>query len=281
MFPNRFQAKTLFMKSKFTFVFLLLIGFFFNASAQDNSDNEETSQPDLHGKLLFMVGVNAFNDAPRDFEINPWRSKTVGIYYLYEIPLGDSKFSFNAGLGLGLEKYQFSNNTILTYKAANEVPGFEEFARPVLVMDSVQDVYNTPAWEKNRLAANYVDVPVEFTYTSNKSNPAAGLTVALGGKIGVLYAAHTKVKYELPGGDTRKIKDERQWGLNRFRYSALTRVGYGGFSVFFEYQLSDLFDTDFGGPLHRTGTDDENGRALYKEFPDINNYRIGLAIDLF
>ena len=270
------------MKSKFTFILLLTLSSFFTAFAQDDSDktDKETYQPDLRGKLLLSFGVNAFNDAPRDLEINPWRSKSVGIYYLYEIPLGDSKFTFNAGLGLGLEKYQFSNNTILTYKDADEIPGFES-EMPILVMDSVQDVYSTYTWEKNRLAANYIDLPIEFAFNSNKSNPSAGLTVALGGKIGVLYAAHTKVKYELPGGETRKVKDDRQWGLNRFRYSALTRIGYGGFSVFFEYQLSDMFDTEFGGPLHRTGKDDAVGPAIYKELPDVTNYRIGLAIDLF
>ncbi|WP_152425208.1 outer membrane beta-barrel protein [Nafulsella turpanensis] len=270
------------MKIKFTFIFLLSIGSFFTAFAQDDADNvtNETYQPDISGKLLLSVGLNLLDDAPRDFEINPWRSKSVGIYYLYTIPLGDSKFSFNAGLGLGLEKYQFSNNTILTYKDADEIPGFESEI-PILVMDSVQDVYNTPTWEKNRLAANYVDIPLEFAFNSNKSNPAAGLSVALGGKIGVLYAAHTKVKYELPGGETRKVKDERQWGLNRFRYTTYTRIGYGAFSVFLEYQLSDLFDTEFGGPLHRTGVDNAAGKAIYKEFPDLTNYRVGLAVDLF
>lgn len=285
LFPNRFKPKHISMKFKSTF--LLLLAFFaassaFAQSTESNAANE-TYQPNLRGNLMLAFGFNALNNAPADFQINPWRSKSVNIYYFYEIPLGNSKFTFNPGIGLGLEKYQFKRNVTLAYANTDDIATSLESDLPVLIMQDIADmeIYeNTPAVNKNRLAANYIDVPLEFAFHSKKSNPKAGLNVALGGKIGYLYSAHTKVKYEVVD-ESRKVKMHRDWDLNPFRYSAHTRIGYGGFNVYFEYQLSDLFDNEFGGPLHRTSRDNEEGLAPFQVFPEVRNFRIGLALDLF
>ena len=237
------------------------------------TQRRKTFQPDVTGSLLFGVGVNVLTDAPPQFDLKTWGSKSVHLYYLYDINLGSSKFSFHPGIGLGLEKYEIDGSLTLRYRT---VPG--ETAE-VLTLDSLQLAYAPGLYKKNRLAANYVDVPLEFSWVSNKTNPKAGFKVALGGKVGVLYSAHMKVKYEV-GDDTRKIKDKRDWGLNPFRYSAHARVGYSSFNLYVEYQLSSLFDAG-EGPLYRTQRDGATA-APFRTFPtDINNWRFGLAIDLF
>lgn len=269
------------MKLKSAFLLLFTFCAAFSAFAQGTEN--ETYQPNLRGNLLFAIGVNALNNAPPDFEINPWGSKSVNIYYLYEIPLGDSKFTFNPGIGLGLEKYEFKKNVIFSYANTANIPTSLEADQPVLIMQDIRtmDIYdNAVAVNKNRLAANYIDAPLEFAFHSNKTNPKAGLNIALGGKIGYLFSAHTKVKYET-AGETRKVKRHRDWDLNPFRYSAHTRIGYGGFNVYFEYQLSDFFDNEFGGPLHRTGRDEPGLTAPFIAFPEVQNFRMGLALDLF
>ncbi len=268
------------MKRKLTFVTLLLFCLSFHAFAQDSGSSastEETYQPNLRGSLLFGVGFNFLSNAPRDFEISPWRSKSVNLYYLYEVPLGNSRFSFNPGFGLGLEKYQFKNNTILNYRDASEVPGFVSNS-PILVMDTVSYALggNYP-YNKNRLAANYIDIPLEFSFASNRTNPKAGLKLALGGKVGYLFSSHTKIKYEASADETRKEKLKQSWGLNRLRYGAHARIGYGSFNLYFEYQLSPLFDNEFDGPLHRTGENPEN----FERFPEVKNFRAGISVDLF
>ena len=275
------------MKLKSTFVALLLFCLAFPALAQDAGNNnstsstEETYQPNLRGSLLFGVGFNFLSGAPGPFEISPWRSKSVNLYYLYEVPLGNSRFSFNPGFGLGLEKYQFENNTILTY--ATNVP-FQGnvLTEPVLVMDTVSNVLGARfSYSKNRLAANYFDIPLEFSFASNRSNPKAGLKLALGGKFGILYSAHTKIKYQAPADETRIAKLKQQWGLNRFRYGAHARIGYGSFNLYFEYQLSPLFtNNEFDGPLIPT-RQGNTGPRTYSLFPEVQNYRIGISVDLF
>lgn len=272
------------MKINYTFILLFLLGFSTSAFAQNtqNSNTGETYQPNVRGNLFFAVGVNALNNAPRDFQISPFRSKSVNLYYLYDIPLGTSHFSFHPGIGLGLEKYQFKNGTTLTYADGADVPGYEG-TDPVLIMDSVQYVYGSGSFRKHRLAANYIDIPLEFSFASNKSNPKAGLKISLGGKIGVLFDAKTKVKYDNRLNETVTEKIKRPWDLNQLRYSAVTRIGYGGFNVYFEYQFSPMFNNDNNGPLHRTLRDnaEENFSAPFVAFPDIVNFRAGIALDLF
>ena len=272
------------MKLKSTFVALLFFCLTSSALAQEAGTNssttstQETYQPNLRGSLLFGVGFNFLSNAPGPFEISPWRSKSVNLYYLYEIPLGNSRFAFNPGFGLGLEKYQFKNNTILTYH--NQVEGFPSTG-PVLVMDTVSNVLGANySYSKNRLAANYLDIPLEFSFASNRSNPKAGLKLAVGGKVGVLFSSHTKIKYLAAADEKRTVKMQQQWGLNRLRYGAHARIGYGSFNLYFEYQLSPLFNNEFDGPLIPTRTGD-TGPRTYRLFPEVNNYRVGLSVDLF
>lgn len=284
MFYYRFYAKPISMKLKKTFVALLLFCLASSAFAQESgtdsstSSTEETYQPNLRGSLLFGVGFNFLNNAPAPFEISPWRSKSVNLYYLYEIRLGNSRFSFNPGFGLGLEKYQFKNNTILSYQ--NQVEGFPS-SGPVLVMDTVSNVLGANySYSKNRLAANYLDLPLELSFASNRTNPKAGLKLAVGGKVGFLFSSHTKIKYLAAADETRIQKLKQPWGLNRLRYGAHARIGFGSFNLYFEYQLSPMFDNEYDGPLI-SGRTDTTGPVTYSLFPDVKNYRLGLYVDLF
>ncbi|AHM60519.1 hypothetical protein D770_11310 [Flammeovirgaceae bacterium 311] len=242
------------------------------------TQQRETFQPNVRGSLLFAVGVNVLQNAPEQFSLKTWGSKSVNIYYLYDIKLGNSAFSFHPGIGLGLEKYEIENPVTPVFRES--VPGINE-PGSVLILDSLQFVYGSGLYKKNRLAANYVDVPLEFTWASNRTNPKAGFKVTVGGKVGILYGSHMKLKYTV-GDDTRKDKLKRDWNLNPFRYSAIARIGYSAFNLYAEYQFSELFDAG-DGPYYRTRRNNTtNGPAPFLPYPEgIRNIRFGLAIDLF
>ena len=243
-------------------------------AGQTSTAPRKTYQPDVRGSLLFGIGFNALVNEPKQFEISNWGSKSVNLYYLYDINLGSSAFSFHPGIGLGLEKYQLEQPVTLTFRNVDGTAGEE------LILDSLQNVYGRAGFEKNRLAANYIDIPLEFSWVSNKTNPKGGFKVSIGGKVGVLYSSHMKVKYTV-GDDTRKEKIKRDWHVNPFRYSSHIRVGYSSFNLYFEYQLSELFEPG-EGPLHRTRRDEAGSPAPYRNFnSDMRNWRIGFAFDLF
>ncbi|MFW5761121.1 MAG: PorT family protein, partial [Cyclobacteriaceae bacterium] len=80
---------------------------------------------------------------------------------------------------------------------------------------------------------------------------------------GILYDSHTKIKYVVDG-ETRKIKEKQQLGVNRFRYGVHGRVALGAVSVFYYQNLSELFNDD--GP---------EGTA------ETNSFMAGISFTLF
>jgi len=99
--------------------------------------------------------------------------------------------------------------------------------------------------KKSKLAANYIDIPLEIGYHSNKNDHQRGFKILVGGKVGLLFDSHTKIRYKDQNG-THTLKSKEDFELNNIRYSAYGRIGVSGFNVFFEWGFADLFKS--GGP---------------------------------
>ena len=252
------------MKKLTLSIFSLLITFSLFASGGDEKDktgNERTdspknilstssttqsgASPDFPGSLVIEFGFNFLSDNPDQMELGFFGSKAFNVYYMYEFRLGNSAFSFNPGFGVGLEKYSFDNDVTL---------GLGENGTVMSPLPEDWDV------KKTKLAANYFDIPLELRFHLNKDNFRKSFKIGIGGKAGVLFDAHTKVKYELDG-DTKIIKDKESFDLSRFRYGVQGRIGIGGFNLFYYQELSELFK-DGKGPEATTASPFKIGLSL-------------------
>lgn len=225
-----------------------LAGFDAYANGEGNDDkkkkkNEEqvSARPDIPGTLLIDLGLNILQNVPSRMDLGNFRSKVVNFYYYYDMPIGESHFSFNPAIGVGLEKFAFDNDITLIDN------GDSTFVQ------ELDDLLPDAAIKKTRLAANYFDIPIEFRYHSSKYDHRRSLKVAIGGRVGFLMSSHTKIKYDLQG-DTVIEKNKRDFSLSSFRYGVHGRIGYGGFNLFMHYNLSNLFDDGLGPP----GTSNSN-----------------------
>jgi hypothetical protein len=188
------------------------------------------------GDLIVDFGLSLLSDAPDEMDLRAFGSRGVNVYYLYHIGLGEeSNFSINPGFGFGMENYNFDNPVTLNYTTANgnEIVEINDYLDEV----TLEDI------RKTKLSVNYFDIPLEFRFHANKENHDRGFMVAVGGRVGILFDSHTKIKY-VADGDTRKIKQKEQFGVSRFRYGLHGRVGFGAVSVFYYQNLSDLFNED-------------------------------------
>ncbi len=88
-------------------------------------------------------------------------------------------------------------------------------------------------------------MPVEFRFDSNPKDVTRGFNVTVGGRVGLLLDAHTKLKYT-ENGISGIYKDKQQHGLNQFRYGFYTRFGVGNFNLFWFYNFSPYFATGKG-----------------------------------
>lgn len=208
--------------------------FFMSLSAQ-------AQRPDLPGALLVDIGLNSWSSAPNNISLNGFQSKTVNLTYYYDIPLGKNGLTFTPGIGLSFEKYSIENNFTFTSSINNSG------VRSVSATDLTTILDNPTAFGKSKLGLNYFDIPLEIRYYSSKNQYNRGFRAALGVKGGVLYSSFVKYRFEDATGDKRLVKDRQELGFNRFRYGVQGRVGFGGFSLFGFYELSNKWDIEPAG----------------------------------
>ncbi|GGF19422.1 porin family protein [Echinicola rosea] len=220
------------------FVFVLPLSVY---AQKKEAINPLKGRPDLKGDLFLDFGFNMLtNNDAAEMSRRFFPSKTVNIYFQRPINLGEkSGFTLNPGIGFGLDKLAFKNDLMLV----NDPDKGTNASKLV----EVEDVYGEGiSVNKNTTALNYIDVPIELRYHFNRSDYQQGFRIALGGKVGVLYEAHTKVKYTDADGLEQKVKTSGDLGLNKFRYGVYTRVGLGGFNLWAYYGLNEVFKTGQG-----------------------------------
>lgn len=186
--------------------------------------------------LLIDVGFNQYQDAPKSLELNNWKSKGVNMYYYFGIPFGCSKFNLATGIGLGLDSYHFKDESVRLFTSNDSLTIINSQISGATGLD----------YQKSKLATNYVDIPLELRFQTGECM-GKKFRIAVGGKVGVLFNAHTKTKYTNIGTDDKtKEKLHQEFGLNKFRYGVTGRVGFGYVNLFGYYSLSDLFDSELG-----------------------------------
>lgn len=219
---------------------LLLLAFTLPAAAQVSEPNAESAypaprqgtQPNIPGTITLELGINSALDAPSRFDIALWGSRTINVYYQHELRIAQSKFSLVPGIGLSLERFKFKNGATLGY----DEDSLKLFLPTETGMTNLR---------KSQLITNFVDVPIELRFTSNPSDPGRAFKLSIGGRIGYMYDAFSKLKYR-EAGETKQLKDKQNWNLNRFRYGVSARLGIGNFSLFGYYNLTPLFEEGEG-----------------------------------
>ena len=199
---------------------------------------ERKARPDIPGTFLVELGWNVQMSSPSELDNTLLGSRTVNLYYFYniELPFAGGRFELMPGIGLGLDRFKFEDD--VTIVEALDDNGNEFF--DVVELED-QDV------KKSMLISNYIDIPLELRFYSNPNDKRKSFKAGIGFKAGILYSAHTKTKIDDGGIEKTKIYDD--FGLNRFRYGITGRIGVGGFNLFYYYSLQDLYEKN-EGPLN-------------------------------
>jgi len=133
--------------------------------------------------------------------------------------------SLEYGLALSYHNYAFTNPTRFT-------PGQSE----------VTPVIETGAnYKKNKLKANFLEVPVMLSILGNKERDSRGLNLMAGGFAGILLKS--KQKFKGPDGK-EKVKDD--FNFNKFRYGLQGMIGIGHVNLYMQYSMVDLFKENEG-----------------------------------
>ena len=205
---------------------------------------EKAGRPDIPGDLMIEFGFNWVQEHAEGIGFNTMGSRSFNAYYLYDMNIGESAFSFHPGIGIGTEKYAFAQDITLGY-------GLDSLGSRELQFVELDSIYGSGAtYKKSQINPNYIDIPIEIRWRSKKYDSKSSIKITLGGKVGYLFDSKTKIKYS-KDGETKKTKQKEDWQLNSIRYGVYGKVGIGGFSMYCYYSLSDLFKTD-KGPMATT-----------------------------
>lgn len=168
----------------------------------------------------FSRGFNAYLMLDKPFKANP-------------------KFSLGAGIGIGTSNIVFKNMNVDIKSTAAKLP--------FTAVDS------TNHFKKYKLSTSYLEVPLEFRFSSNPSSSNKSWKVAIGGKVGTMINAHTKGK-DLESKNNTLInkytqKENSKKFFNGTRFMGTARVGYGIISLFGAYQLNNVLKDAAGPPM--------------------------------
>lgn len=200
--------------------------------------------------FLIQVGKDSWASAPDSLDIKSL-SRSFGIYLMMDFPFKTNPhFSIALGVGVSSSNMYFKDTYI-------DISGKNKQSTLVF-----QDVKDTTHFKKFKLQTSFLEVPLEFRYTSNPENPNKSWKGAIGAKIGTMLTATTKGKNLLNGSGgninsfTQKEKSKRYF--NKTRFAVMGRVGYGSLSLFTAWQVNAYIKEGLG--------------------PDVRPYTIGITI---
>lgn len=167
-------------------------------------------------------------------------SRGFNAYLMLDKPFKSSpRFSIGLGLGIGSSNLIFKKMNVDIKSTTTKLP--------FIATDS------TNHFKKYKLSLSYLELPLEFRFSSDPLNSSKSWKAAVGLKVGTAINVHTKGKdlesknNTLINGYTQKESSKKYFNGTRFMGTA--RVGYGIFSLFAAYQLNNVLKDAAGAPM--------------------------------
>lgn len=202
--------------------------------AQDVAPNSTNSTPPIvkAARDFVMLQFNYNNWAQKPDSV---KNKQIGYgfnaFLCYDFPIKKTKLSFAPGLGI---------NTSVVYLDQQSMV-FNDTGSSSAVRFTPED----RDYKRYKFVTTYLQAPFELRYSSNTLNRNKGFKAAIGLQVGTLLGAHTKGTYS-EGGSVIKEKEDTKRYVSPWNFAATVRVGYGNFSLFASYNLTNVFRENQG-----------------------------------
>lgn len=178
------------------------------------------------GFLLLDVHFGSFANPTPDMQSEvgiPW----FNVYAFHNHRLNQANTLFFAW-GLGFSNYCHHLNG----QFSQPFEGTEHTNGDGLFFAPFPETYN---YQRNRISAHYIEIPLEFRFRSAHRNP---FRLSIGGTVGYALNSFTTT---VDDDGKRRIYDVP--GLNALRYGLTGRMGVGRFSAFGFYSLNNFLKT--------------------------------------
>ena len=175
------------------------------------------------------VGINIWPSDKGAPAVKPW-----GSWYVALNTTGTWKpnknFHVKTGLGVNWYNFKFENTDIIAVKTPDGIQ-FQEFP----------DGIGT----KSKISASYVNLTLVPSVRTNDGN----LRLGVGGYAGLRVGGRGKFVYDDAEGEQHKQFEKSNMYVDNVRYGLRSELGIGEFTLFFNYDLNDLFEPGKGPEL--------------------------------
>ena len=216
------------------------------AGEDDEEDSKDTSKSEkkqrynhfagldlgVNGFLNPDMGTNLQKDA-EFLDLNYGKSISFAWnFYEKYIPIAKEKFGIMTGMGIEVNNYDLDRDVDIVTN------GDTTFGI----------VSTTKSISKNRLKTTMINVPLMLETNIGK-DAKHSFHLAAGALFSYRLGSKTKQKYSEDGKDY-KVKNRNDFNMNPFRASLAARVGYGQFTLFANYSITEMFEDNDGPEIY-------------------------------
>ena len=172
----------------------------------------------------FPLGASDFKlKANKSIDVNIW-------FFMQRLNLIKHHVNLKYGLGLELNNYRFRSD--ISFKE----PGFSPYSSTAAIPNAYV-IRDSISFSKNKLAADYLTVPIMLNFSSNSGDHNRGISVSVGVSAGYLYSQRNKQVSNQRG----KQKNNGDYDLEQFKFSYIAEVGLGPVRLYGSYSPNSIF----------------------------------------
>ncbi len=154
---------------------------------------------------------------------------------MQRLSLYKKNINLKYGLGLELNNYRYKSLPSISYSEGGVIPysGGLQTNAPFIFRDSI-------SFSKNKLAADYLTVPLMLNFASNRASSKKGISASIGVSAGYLYSQRNKQKSDERG----KQKNKGEYDMERFKLSYVGELGLGPVRLYGSYSPKSMYEND-------------------------------------
>jgi len=192
--------------------------------------NDNTNYANAGGYVVNKTGAPAFNAS--DLKLKGGKSININIWlFMQKYALVKNNVSLIYGLGMELNNYSFRSP--ISFKENGTIPysGGQQTNAPFVFRDSI-------SFSKNKLAADYVTVPLMLNFATTKKSGKLILSASFGISAGYLYSQRNKQISNERG----KEKNKGEYDMEKFKISYIGDIGLGPVRLYGSYSPKTIFE---------------------------------------
>lgn len=190
--------------------------------------SDKTNYSATRNYLINKPGSPPFSET--DIKLRGGKSINVNIWFFKQnIPLIKTNVQLQYGLGIELNNYRF--RSAISFKEKGSIPYTSgvQSGSSFIFRDSV-------SFSKNKLAADYLTVPVMLNFIRGKAKRP--VNIGFGVSDGYLYSQRNKQTSKERGTE----KNKGNYGLRRFKFAYIAELGIGKIKLYGSFSSKSLFE---------------------------------------